>query len=101
MIKEFDQRMWTREILTIKQLRLGFLTEFRFAKFSRNGSETSFVISRKKRAFSRNFVFRENVILAKISETKRSETKQTKRNTVKPCETKKTFKVREGKKQLY
>jgi hypothetical protein len=30
---------------------VGFLTEFRFAKFSRNGSETSFVISRKKEHF--------------------------------------------------
>ena len=49
-------------------------------------------------------MFRENVILAKIGETKRSErneTNETKRNAVKLSETKKTFKVREGKKQLY
>ncbi len=46
-------------------------------------------------------MFRENVILAKISETKRNETNETKRNAVKLCETINTFKVREGKKQLY
>jgi hypothetical protein len=37
----------------------------------------------------------------KRNETKRNKTKQTKQNAVKLCETKKTFKVREGKKQLY
>ncbi len=41
--------MPTYGFLTVAEMGLGFLTEFRFVKFSRNGSETSFVISRKKR----------------------------------------------------
>ena len=47
-----------------------------FAKRKRN----EFRNFAEKRSFSRNFVFRENVILAKISEAKRSETKRNKRN---------------------
>ncbi len=67
----------------------GILFREIFAKRKRN----EFRNFAKKRSFSRNFVFRKNVILAKISETKR--------NAVKLSETKKTFKVKEGKKQLY
>jgi hypothetical protein len=59
-----------------------------FAKQKRN----DFRNFAKKRSFSRNFVFRENVILAKISETKRSETKrsETKRSETKRSETKRS-----------
>jgi hypothetical protein len=90
-----------------------FLSEFAVETRVFNGISFREMFAKRKRNEFRNFAkiksifakfrvsrkchFSEN----KQNETKRNETKQTKRNAVKLCETKKTFKVREGKKQSY
>jgi hypothetical protein len=78
-----------------------------------NGISFREIFAKRKRNEFRNFAKIKNIFAKfrvsrkchfsenKRNETKRNETKQTKRNAVKLCETKKTFKVREGKKQLY
>jgi hypothetical protein len=78
-----------------------------------NGISFREIFAKRKRNEFRNFA-KKKIIFAKFrvsrkchfsenkqNETKRNETKQTKRNAVELCETKKTFEVREGKKQLY
>ncbi len=73
-----------------------------------NGISIREIFAKRKRNEFRNFA-KIKSIFAKFrvsrkchfSENKPNETNETKRNAVKLCETKKTFKVREGKKQLY